>query len=54
MDREMMRALRLDQEYLEAMTGEDQPLYFLDAEGKLILDCDRAAEDAGAMIEARK
>ena len=53
MDREMMKALRKDQEYLEAITGEDQPLYFLDAEGKLILDCDRAVEDACAMFEAR-
>jgi hypothetical protein len=46
MDKAMMAALRMDQEILEAMTGEEQPLFFLDADGNIIIDCERAADDA--------
>ena len=53
MDREMMKALRLDQEMLEAMTGESQPLAFYDADGNMILDCQRAIDDLAA-TEAQK
>lgn len=48
MDKAMMAALRMDQEILEAMTGEDQPLFFLGVDGNVIIDCQRAADDAEA------
>lgn len=51
MDAEMMKALRMDQEILEAMTGEEQPLAFYDENGDLIIDCQRAMDDMRRILD---
>ena len=53
MEKEMIEALRKDQEILEAMTGEEHPLYFLDGDGNIIPDTLKAAQDRIAALEAQ-
>ena len=53
MEKEMIEALRKDQEILEAMTGEEHHLYFLEGDGNIIPDTLKAAQDRIAALEAQ-